>query len=108
MIDDGRREKRADMTIPVDHAKRLRWAIAEGWRPMHNRIRHGADTPRGLYFWVPPDVVEEGLVIECCCGWRPDLGRHYRPGEHWPDVPWLNRNSMAMRRRRRTISDNNT
>jgi hypothetical protein len=39
----------------------------------HNRAAPGADGFR--FFAVQPS----GLWAVCDCGWRPDLGTHYRP-----------------------------
>jgi hypothetical protein len=45
----------------------------------HNLVRPtSADQTHGLHgfrvFWVPPEYE----WVECDCGWRPDLGPHYR------------------------------
>ena len=55
----------------------------EGYRLAHNFVRPTtADQPHGLNgfrrFWIPPEYIEEGEWVKCDCGWRADLGPHYR------------------------------
>jgi hypothetical protein len=47
---------------------------------IHNHIRATARTrqgTRGFRFWWEPKETAPP-VVECSCGWRPELGRHYR------------------------------
>jgi hypothetical protein len=49
---------------------------------VHNRVAHGPRTEQGINgfraWWATPG--EE--YASCDCGWRPDLGPHYRVGAH--------------------------
>jgi hypothetical protein len=49
-----------------------------GWVFAHNRVSHSVSTPQGARgfraFYVPPS----SDWVKCTCGWRPDLGVHYR------------------------------
>jgi hypothetical protein len=52
--------------------------IPKDYRLAHNHIAHTVNMPHGLNgfrrFWIPP----EWNWVKCKCGWRPDLGPHYR------------------------------
>jgi len=53
-----------------------------GYRLAHNHVAHDARTPNGLNgfrrFWIPPEWIEQNEWVLCECGWREDLGPHYR------------------------------
>jgi hypothetical protein len=45
----------------------------------HNHVRRSADMPQGLNgfrYWY--DKPQRADYVVCKCGWRPDLGTHYR------------------------------
>jgi len=49
------------------------------WVIVHNHILHTVDMPHGVNgfrYWRSPHSREHHAL--CRCGWRPDLGRHYR------------------------------
>ena len=67
------------------------------WRLAHNPVqavhieqRHGDNGFR--VFWLPPTNKD---FVKCACGWRPNLGTHYRQKASHPrlikDVPrqWI-------------------
>src|SRR5262249_32158346 len=55
----------------------------EGWLLAHNNIKHGVRTRHGergfRAFWLDPKTHSHWVI--CDCGWRPDLGTHYRRPE---------------------------
>ena len=55
----------------------------EGWLLAHNHIKHGGAARHGTrgfrVFWLEPKTHRQWVV--CDCGWRPDLGTHYRRPE---------------------------
>jgi hypothetical protein len=63
--------------------------LPKDYRLAHNFVRPTtADQRHGTHgfrrFWIPQEYIEEGKWVECDCGWRPDLGIHYRN----KDVSW--------------------
>jgi hypothetical protein len=61
----------------------------DGYLLAHNHVRHGRRTRDGTrgfrMFYVRPDPAK---WIECACGWREDLGVHYRVrSEPTPNLP---------------------
>jgi hypothetical protein len=43
---------------------------------VHNHIRRTArSNTRGFRAWLQPPAAN---LVECDCGWRPELGSHYR------------------------------
>jgi hypothetical protein len=64
----------------------MRNQIYGGKRPRtyklaHNHILHTANMQHGTNgfrrFWIPPEWIGWHWV-KCKCGWRPDMGTHYR------------------------------
>ena len=54
-----------------------------GYRLAHNFVKAtSADQISGAQgfrrFWIPPEWIEKGEWVACDCGWRADLGPHYR------------------------------
>src|SRR5262249_61295017 len=47
----------------------------------HNRVAHHDRMPHGMSgfrrFWIPPEWIGKSFA-KCKCGWRSDLGEHYR------------------------------
>jgi hypothetical protein len=57
-------------------------AAPEGMILVHNHIRHGARTrsgTNGFRFW---NAAPAPKYVFCDCGWRVDLGVHYRVRRH--------------------------
>ena len=55
--------------------------IPAGYKLAHNIVARTANMPHGMNgfrrFWIPPEWTKWHWV-KCRCGWRPDLGAHYR------------------------------
>jgi hypothetical protein len=58
-----------------------------GYILVHNRVetilRTGEDTPGFRVWWTRPGAE----FVACDCGWRPDLGEHYRIQRLGPLIP---------------------
>jgi hypothetical protein len=76
------RPKRRKKIIAADL---VYWGVShpEGWLLAHNNIKHGVAARHGIggfrVFWLEPKTHRHWVV--CDCGWRPDLGTHYRRPE---------------------------
>lgn len=76
VVDKARRSDDADDGYPKT------WYGLSGprdWVIIHNHIHHDADTPHGLNgfrVWRSPHSQRHHAI--CGCGWRPDLGKHYK------------------------------
>jgi hypothetical protein len=59
------------------------WTIPHGKIAVHNSVAHHVGQMSGEHgFRVWFDDPHENY-IECQCGWRPDLGRHYQVRNHY-------------------------
>jgi hypothetical protein len=61
---------------------------------VHNRVHHTERTgqgTRGFRAWWTKPAAE---FVSCDCGWRPDLGKHYRVERPGPLVPRRGRRGL--------------
>jgi hypothetical protein len=82
--------------------------IPKDYHLAHNHIAHTVNMTHGLNgfrrFWIPP----EWKWVKCRCGWRPDLGPHYRhPGTSDKTFTWeeILEKIVADREIRKIIAD---
>ena len=74
--------------ITVDGYPKMWYGLSgpRDWIVVHNRVARTVDMPdgfNGFRFWRSPYSRKHHVL--CKCGWRPDLGKHYRMRSRQPD-----------------------
>jgi hypothetical protein len=70
--------KRVTKPATEDVAWRQGSSPPAGFILLHNNVKHGPRTRQGTNGFRAWFSVPSAEHLDCDCGWRPELGKHYR------------------------------